>query len=139
MSDNLTREQIETAVTWWIEALKYPKFDNGDDSDIGMHTMMLATIASPKVDESQVIDFGNSLQKSLSEADDFFLGIGVDYNPDRILSLALEAGEIKASITSLPWKTYMTFNNDGVQVSCGYGAPREDLSLVDVIALNVHD
>ena len=132
MNDKLTPNQIETAVNWWIEALKYPKFDNGDDSDTGMHAMMLATIASPKVSESQVSDFENSLRKSLGEIDKSFFGIGVDYNPDRILSVALEAAEIKNSMTALPWKTYMTFNDGGVQVGCGYGAERQHLPLVDM-------
>lgn len=123
-ASGLTEAQVEAAVNWWKEAVRRPRYDNGDTSEIGGITMMMAMMAAPDVVPDAVDEFGKNLSEVLqSDARVANSGLHVDYNPNRTLfDCADAAGLPIGENIGFPWKTHMWFRNGGVQVACGYGA-----------------
>ncbi|MCM1216003.1 MAG: hypothetical protein NC548_15960 [Lachnospiraceae bacterium] len=137
----LSKRQMETAVQWWGEKVRGgATHNNGADTFQSFMAMMMADSLTKPQDDDKVEKFQLLLRGALLTEFNFrrhdYIHLGCDYGPDRILSECAE----KAGIDELnfPWKTTMTFNNGGVQVSEGYGAPYEDLKLADT-SLNKDD
>lgn len=124
-SFKLSAEQIQKATQWWTEAIKKPRFDNGDSSRQGGMAMLLAMLLADEVapdTEDNYEAFRAALEAELkSDAFNPYWGLDVDYGPDRTLAAAANASGINTSL--FPWKTHMWFKETGeVQVSAGYGA-----------------
>jgi hypothetical protein len=143
----LSKEQVETAADWWVEALRNPKFDNGDNSMASLTAGNLATAASilnPLKEETLAV-FRKMLVEQLSKDAPFFIeGKGrfpeilkVDYNPEGVLFWVAHNAGINTRLTSFPWKTTMRFTGGGVKVACGYGSDYEDLPLKDTSSTSV--
>lgn len=118
-------EVAEAACNWWIDAITHPKFDNGDSSEIGGITMMLAMlnhIQKPVLSDDVKQRFKESLKKRIKMEllTRISVSLSVDYGPDDILSAAASESGI---IADFPWKTHMRIERDKISVSCGYGAP----------------
>lgn len=122
----LSDEQISTAVEWWANVIRSPKFDNGASDPANIFaSLMASTLANrnPVTDE-QVATFKSALAKNLSCATTRYNAeLHVDYHPNELLFSAALAAGISDSL--FPWKTNMWFRKGGVQVSCGYRAPIE--------------
>lgn len=116
----LTKEQIEKAVSWWSEKIQNPKFDNGDDTKQGGMTAMLAIMAKSGVSKDQVEKFKESLTRKLKTDDMAKFGLKSDYGPMGILADAITNAGIDGM--NVPWKTRMIFESEEVKVSYGYGA-----------------
>ena len=71
--------------------------------------------------EQLIGDFKAALRKVIEDCDTVPY-LDVDYHPSEILWNALEQAGI-----ILPWKTSMTFRDNGVQVARGYGEPFVEL------------
>lgn len=134
----LTQQQIEVAVKWWCDILRGPKkFSglsdeerrSGQNRSYEMAEMMATlTAVENRPQDDKVAKFGEKLAELLANIGFWHgSGIGVDYNPDATLRAALDAAGIRIGMTTLPWKTSMSFYNGGVEVHCGYGAPVEKL------------
>jgi hypothetical protein len=131
----LTEAQIEAAVGWWSGKLRGPvKHSMMTDEarrDPANRPAVLAEVTAgmrrPQISEGQILLFSENLRAALQAVDHarWFM-FGVDYDPEIILQDALDAAEIRHWAT-LPWKTWMSFEGGGVQVSEGYGAPRVDV------------
>jgi len=124
----LTEEQIEKAVEWWADRVCAPVFsglsatDRADPvNDAYQMAEMMATIAVKPVDDSKRQAFIDALKEELSSPDyNSWMGLGVDYGPDLVLARAAEKAGI--SISNFPWKTHMSFLEDGkVKAAMGYG------------------
>ena len=85
---------------------------------VGLGMMNVETVTG-----SQVNDFKSSMIKILEKEENPYLN--VDYHPSANIAKPLRDAGITTS--NAPWKTRMTFNNDGVQVSYGYGAKLVEL------------
>lgn len=137
LPSGITRDQIDRAVLWWGRSLEKPKFDNlGDRGGTFQEEMpsILATMTRAKSGptEEQIAMFRMKLDELLSSdsvqaREAFQRGLHVDYDPDRILAVALDHAGIAPGLTSLPWKTNMWFRDGKVTVSHGYGAPIEEI------------
>ena len=133
----LTEKQITKAVDWWKQTLSNPKFDNLGDGprDQGNEmASLLATMSNQRnpMTEEVLEKFGAALADRIrQEASDNGQGIhiGVDYDPDAILSDAALAVEgFPDGHTMFPWKTNMWLRPDGsVLVSYGYRAKPQTL------------
>ena len=121
-----TDEQIKVAVDWWADKLYHCKFDNGDPSETGAMTMMMAVMGKPEVTEYQVQAFRDALTRGLKAIDKDSVTLGVDYHPDKILADSCACADING-ITALPWKTRMWMDASGVKVAYGYQSPVEQL------------
>lgn len=122
----LTDEQINGAVDWWANALRNPKFDNGDDSPIGGLAMMLAiTGRRGGPTEAQIATFKELLTAELAKEMDEYDDLSTDYHPCSELSLCADVAGIDDS--HFPWKTIMNFRNGNIQVAYGYGAKLVEL------------
>ena len=113
------------AAKWWADQLRNgAKLDNGDKSDAGFTTHMLATLAQSNrnIPEEKIILFENSLTKFVLDEKMTTVILGCDYHPDRQLLLASEEAGIEVGMTDFPWKTTMWIKDDVVEVSEGYGA-----------------
>ncbi len=137
--ERITQPQAEAAAKWWADALRNPKFDTlgetrGDQrSDPGGRVAMAEVMATVMAAQQEPNDeaferFAVALAKALTgiSAHGYAGHISVDYGPCAVLSDAANAAELKALF---PWKTHMTFNDGGVQVSYGYGAPYKEILL----------
>ncbi len=123
----LTNEQIEAAVNWWANAIRNPKFDDGDDGSGGGMAMMMATLARKSPNEDEIEAFKVALAEELCSNENVaYLGLSCDYGPDGTLADALQKAGMDVS---LPWKTNMNFRDGKVSVSHGYRAEYVDLSL----------
>ncbi len=122
------------AAKWWRNQLVNPRYDNGDTSERGLMTSMMATMATTPATEEQLDKFEECLSRGLYWEDcngnsrEFW--VGVDYNPDRLLAHAGQFAEIPGGgNTGFPWKTTMHINTAGmgkITVREGYGAePRQ--------------
>lgn len=136
----LSKAQIDAAVQWWMQAIEEPKFDNlGPTRDAelaGNPTAAFAgNLATMQADQTilerlaKLQPFGDTLRKVLEQDDGQIerSGLHVDYGPDASLSKAASESGMKTGIATFPWKTHMHFRDGGVQASCGYGAPYEEL------------
>jgi hypothetical protein len=129
--------EVVAAAKWWRDAMRNPKFDNGDNSPTGGMTMAMALMGR-KTHPVEVLDkFEAALRRNIVARINERKGwcpespgwcsyartLSVDYNPDAVLSDSLaESGE-SPGLTSLPWKTVMWINPGEVKVACGYRAP----------------
>jgi len=129
MNSKLSKKQIEAAVEWWSNALKSPKFQTirPGDNDPGSRPALMAEVMAEKAhkapEEESAYKFKEALRKLLKKGQ---VRLSVDYGPCRELGECLAEAGIDPSM-SLPWKTHMSFHDDGVQVACGYGEPYVEL------------
>jgi len=118
----LSQEQISKAVEWWGNAIRSPKFDNGDNSDQGGMTMMLAHLASSKHNptDEQIETFKKNLEELMKNdrCDISRFGLFCDYGPDATLGEAAKKSGISELV--FPWKTGMWFRDGKVVVQHGY-------------------
>lgn len=127
----LTDNMAKVAAKWWADQLRgNAKLDNGDPSETGAMTCMMASVlqsrSATKRTPEDIDRFEETLYRKLLETTHFT--IGVDYNPcGTLVDAAKEAG-CYLGMSCLPWKTDMFFRtDDSIQVSLGYGAPRETI------------
>ena len=119
---------IVPAAQWWANAIRSPKFNNGDTSRNGDIGAMLASLlnAGTPVTVAQADAFELALVEILMEDVQTYprFSLYVDYGPDETLATAARNAGI-TSTRCFPWKTSMHISEDRVEVSEGYGAPRE--------------
>lgn len=119
----------EAAGLWWAEALHWPKHDNGDDSNRGAMSQLMANMIAMKygdqLTESALDRFADELASSINDrlAQSNQVMLNVDYDPCQLLVEASEAAELKLISYCWPWKTVMWITPDSVKVCHGYGAP----------------
>ena len=127
----MNAEMAETAAKWWADRLREgAKLDNADPSSAGgmaflMGKTLQASMAGKRTPE-QVDLFEKILYERLLD----FTGrwIGVDYHPIGVFVESAEAAGFELSMSCLPWKTNMYFDDGVVKVSYGYGAEMRALS-----------
>ena len=128
MTEKLKDEAI-VAAKWWADRFREgPKFDNGDQSETGFMTMILANMVYQAPTRESIEHFEAVLQRKIHDSLVEFGGLclNVDYGPDLLLRAAAnEAGF--SSNAEFPWKTYMHIELGSVRVSYGYGAPYKEL------------
>jgi len=130
----LSDKQIETAVNWWVQALKNPTFDAGGSREANGH-LAWAEVLVARVHQEAHFEllnrFKENLYSELRRLDKLSYGyadLSVDYQPCGILYDAwVAAGGDGGSSMIFPWKTCMWFEHGGVQVRCGYTAEQEEL------------
>ena len=133
---NLTDAMAKTAARWWADHLrKGAKLDNGDPSDTGAMTHMLASImqskAATKRTPEDIDRFEETLYNKLFSPEFTYFTLSVDYGPCGTLADAAKEAECYLSMSCLPWKTQMFFmTDDSVTVSLGYGGDREKLEMI---------
>ena len=130
----LTDEQIEKAVEWWADQVCAPEFDGLSDGErrdpsnaAYQMAEIMASMSVKPIDKDQRQHFKDALAEGLQDPNfNPFCGLGVDYHPDRTLAAAAEKAGIP--LTNFPWKTHMSFSEDGsVSASAGYGNPRQTI------------
>lgn len=125
----LTEEQITRAASWWADQVCAPVFSGLNEEErkdpmnsaYQMAEILAATSVKP-IYQEQRDKFILALSDELRNPD-FYVrgGLYVDYDPDRILARAAKVAGIPTS--NFPWKTGMSFYEDGtVKVATGYGA-----------------
>ena len=117
-----TQPAAIAAAQWWAEAIKAPRFDNGDPNGMAGMLATLVAARSPEPTEQTSTDFTTALATLIDGRLSRYpsLTVGVDYGPDAILYDAAVAAGISGS--RFPWKTVMWIELDHVTVSAGYGA-----------------
>lgn len=128
----LTEEQIEKAAKWWADRICAPVFDGLSDAErknpvnaTYQFAEMFVSISVESVDNDRREQFMAAIKEELRDPEyNPWWGLGVDYHPDRYLAnAAVEAG---ISTHNFPWKTHMSFTEDGeVKAKLGYGNPNE--------------
>lgn len=115
------------AAEWWANKVCRPKFDNGDDSEVGfLGSLMAHSIVKPVTEEMRkdfVCLLSKQISKKLNEKDYRYIQIGTDYHPDKILRESAENAGI--SLDNFPWKTHMFIDENHISVSDGYRSPQE--------------
>lgn len=133
-------EVLEAAVGYWsghLDGSKDTKFDNGATDQGNQMAMMMAMLNKKQagsLSTEKVNCFKEALGAEILEGagERNYFSLGTDYDPDYVLSKALDAIEYEgAGKTTFPWKTHMSLDvRDGkveVSVSEGYRAPTEVL------------
>lgn len=121
---------INKAVDIWCEALKQPKFDNGDNSLAGSITNSMAneliakTIESESELDKKILIFkecltANLIEKSKKEGRYFWGALSCDYGPDQNLQLAADKAGIPYKLFSA--KSSVHINDAFLEASFGYG------------------
>lgn len=123
----MKREVAKKAARWWADQLRGRAIlDNGDYSTQGVMTTFLANMCQEEEKKHQTPEQIDAFERELEQAilgyNDEYFTLSVDYHPDHILILAAERAGITLGMTTLPWKTHMTFDEGNIQVACGYGA-----------------
>lgn len=125
---------VDRAVSLWIDALRKPKFDNGDPSPSGLLASGLAKMIPSNATEELLTAFGRQLRIKMMDGYDWKWTDGtihrhdpvnylsVDYRPDPSLAQAAEEVGLK---TEFPWKTNMSLSENYVAFAIGYGAEPE--------------
>ena len=112
----------QAAANWWADAIKAPRYDNGDPVTSMLATVLDADRARPTT--SQQVRFADALQQRiealLERMGEFGCTLTVDYGPDLILREAAEDAGLSSQ--EFPWKTRMWVYSDYVTVSAGYRA-----------------
>lgn len=135
---------IDKACDLWVEMLSNPKFDalgtrsSGDDpnNSMGMAQVLGKMNAENHAATPETLQgfatalkkylmsklkFDNQVKKQVIADDGWYMTVlGVDYNPDMILSLAADESGVDTAI--FPWKTNMSLRSDYLSLSYGYGA-----------------
>ncbi len=118
--------QIQKAVDWWVEVIRSPKHDNGDENLHGGFARAVVSLGVQKVTDEEIEIFRRELSNLLLIHEQAKWGLHVDYSPDIILAEALRRANI--SEFNVPWKTNMNFYPNGsVKVSYGYGAQWKEI------------
>lgn len=116
-------EIIQVATEWWTQAIKNPKFDNGDYSDKGTIAMMVATVANDNIVTPEVeLVFKTELKKIIYSQliNPGYIVLSVDYWPNYYLAVAAQKAGLSA--IGFPFKTEMHMDRKKVIVKDGYGA-----------------
>lgn len=130
----LTEEQIDKAASWWADRVCSPRFDGLSDrerQDPANRSYQMAEIMAAMMTERVDDDKREAFIQALSDelrSDDYnpWVGLHVDYHPGPELARAASAAGI--SHHNFPWKTGLSFYEDGtVKAACGYGQPCEEL------------
>lgn len=126
--EDINEETANRAAKWWASQLRNgAKLDNGDDSDAGAMTFMMASIAQQTFSDEQVDKFESELTKAITGGKknysypDGMMIIFVDYHADPIFDEAAKVAGFELGMSDLPWKTTMWIYPDGkVEVAEGY-------------------
>lgn len=135
----LRNAQIQAAARWWSDHLRrHVTFSGLSDEertdprnlDYQLAERMMA-FARPTYTAEQADAFERELTSVLAANRDAVQSLAVDYTPPPLFVWLLRRAGIEdlAIDFALPWKTLMTFNDGGVQVSAGYGAPFVELDV----------
>lgn len=122
----LTNNQIDIAVTWWMNNIQHPSHRQVKPEQETEQTILGAGMSAMLVEEisnKKIMDFGMALRGQLKDYNPHH--IGVDYHPDKILRTAGEMAELPEHNWSI--KTEMVFSDGKVSVSEGYGSEYIDL------------
>lgn len=126
MRKKLTENMAKVAAKWWADRLREgAKLDNADPSKIGGMTFMMGKMLQSSMAQKRSFEqiqlFEDILYKKLLDYDHFW--IGIDYHPIKIFIEAAKEAGFELSMSCLPWKTHMYFDESGeVTVRYGYGA-----------------
>ena len=128
----MKKETAKKAAKWWADHLRgNARLDNGDRSETGAMTLVLATILQAKEKEKQSAEqidrFEAELTKVLLKEKGNYVTVGVDYDPDYLLCVAAELAELPLGGATLPWKTTMWIEDDSVKVRLGYQGELQSL------------
>lgn len=129
----LTAEQIDKAVNWWAKQLGSPTFktlSNEERSDPSTAPAAIAEgmamMLAKDITYEQGEVFKTALRESLTGRDVMRWELSVDYSPTNTLGDAAQKAGIP--LTNFPWKTNMSFGDDGsVKVALGYRSPYEQI------------
>ena len=129
----MDKQVAKKAAKWWADHLRTPaKLDNGDPSENGLYTTMLATMLQSKERESVtpalVNAFEKQLAKQLTKEQSGYVYLGVDYDPCFELRNAADTVGLELGSTTLPWKTSMWIDDGVIKIRCGYGGLIETLT-----------
>lgn len=119
----LTDEEINVACAWWADLLRQkPSFTRADDDDGGLTSMLTSVMADEasanqeKANEDAIAVFQKCLADILKNGSfTNYRMLQVDYHPCKELADALGAADIRCTMFTFPWKTWMRFE-DGVEV-----------------------
>lgn len=122
----------QKAAKWWADHIRNgAPLDNGDTSETGLFTMLMAIGLQDRAQKAMpptaVDKFEEALKNSLIANTDLGVTLMVDYHPCGLLSDALDKSGIKDTMTALPWKTSMWIDGDKITFRLGYGAPERSL------------
>ena len=128
----MKEELARKASKWWADQLRgQAKLDNGDTSEAGMFTALLAVLAqgveAQKRGTSDADKFEQALYEALLPIERDWFSFGCDYGPDHFLSEAAKSAGVNLGMGGLPWKTMMWITRDSVSVACGYHAQEVEL------------
>lgn len=143
----------EVAAAWWRKAVEQPKFDamgrqeddsfaarddiltNFGDRNKSRRTMEMGSLLAmmcvkPTTDEA-FAKFETVLADDIASQKPRTLG--VDYGPDRILSVCAEQAGVDTM--RFPWKTMMwlDWTTGHVRVGHGYRAPIQEIRAADIV------
>lgn len=130
----LTDEQAEKAAQWWANRVCAPIFNGLSDEErknprntAYQMAEVMATMAVEPVSDSKREKFIAALKTELqAEKYNPYWGLSVDYGPCATLHHAAKKAGVPQ--TNFPWKTNMSFREDGtVAVSMGYATPYESI------------
>jgi len=126
--------EVDCAARWWADHVGSKKQNNGD----GMQSIMVFMLGEVKpLNDEEKIDFVKEFKAGLQDKwtisnvswniedpirGSYFRTIGVDYQPDHILTRALNSIGHQVQIRSFPMKTVMWINPGSVEVALGYKA-----------------
>lgn len=122
---NPTLRTAKKAAELWKSMLRKPTFDNGDKSEAGLFTSMLASLSPSNATDEILNVFGEKLtEKILTKSDKYpeyypNTTLGSDYGPDLTLDQCANESGLKCQF---PFKTVVWVMSDCVQVRNGYGA-----------------
>jgi len=124
----LTKEQARKAAAWWAERIRAPEYKNttpeedAHDPNAGMIAVLKSLAAHTKPDDI-VERFRKNLEDALLQVE-FWPGndIGCDYHPDRFLYAVGKSAGLEDNLINYPWKTWMYFYPDRIEVTAGYGS-----------------
>lgn len=123
---------IDRVVLLWANALRNPRFDNGDHSLAGAMAAGLTSMLPNNSDNETLITFARELKSRLmvqfteppyrdggKPYTHWVTSLEVDYDPCNVLRESASAAGLK---TKFPWKTHMRFWSDHIYFSQGYAA-----------------
>lgn len=122
-------ELVNSAVQFWANFLRDPSsfdLDNGEDQPPMIKMLAAMAKAGSKPIDSAIIEKFESYLAAIiynKLADGNTVKLSVDYNPDKVLSDALDLAfgqENYMEKTIFPWKTYMLISLDEVRAYRGY-------------------
>jgi len=127
---DVRKESIEKAARWWANQLCDPsEWDNGDISNVGAMTKLLAGMARTSHTKEASDRFYTELVKIITdrwgEAPIFILS--TDYHPGYYLQEAANNANVFLGMSDLPCKTTMWIRKDSVSVACGYAVSSVEL------------